>query len=66
MKKFLKKIKLPLFFTTLSGTTKLIIGMAAGILVVMEPCLVMICAAAGVLEFFLEEATTSLGRIIRS
>ena len=36
------------------------------ILVAMEACLVMICAAAGVLEFFLEEATTSLGRIIRS
>ena len=39
---------------------------SAGILIVMEACLVMICAAAGVLEFFLEEATTSLGRIIRS
>ena len=36
------------------------------ILVAMEACLVMICAGAGVLEFFLEEATTSLGRIIRS
>ena len=39
---------------------------SAGILIAMEACLVMICAAAGVLEFFLEEATTSLGRIIRS
>ena len=39
---------------------------SAGILIVMEACLVMICAAAGVLEFFLEEATTSLGRIVRS
>ena len=39
---------------------------SAGILIVMEACLVMICVAAGVLEFFLEEATTSLGRIIRS
>ena len=36
------------------------------ILVAMEACLVMICAAAGVLEYFLEEATTNLGRIIRS
>ena len=39
---------------------------SAGILIVMEACLVMICAAAGVLEYFLEEATTNLGRIIRS
>ena len=39
---------------------------SAGILMVMEACLVMICTAAGVLVFFLEEATTSLGRIIRS
>ena len=39
---------------------------SAGVLIVMEVCLVMICAAAGVLEFFLEEATTSLGRMIRS
>ena len=39
---------------------------SAGILIVIEVCLVMICVAAGVLEFFLEEATTSLGRIIRS
>ena len=39
---------------------------SAGILIVMEACLVMICAAAGVLEFFLEEATTSLGRMLRS
>ena len=39
---------------------------STGILIVMEACLVMICVAAGVLEFFLEEATTSLGRIIRS
>ena len=39
---------------------------SAGVLIVMEACLVMICAAAGVLEFFLEEATTSLGRMIRS
>ena len=39
---------------------------SAGILIVMEACLVMICAAAGVLEFLLEEATTSLGRMLRS
>ena len=39
---------------------------SAGILIVMEACLVMIYAAAGVLEFFPEEATTSLGRMIRS
>ena len=38
---------------------------SAGILIVMEACLVMICAGAGVLEFFLEEATTSLGRMLR-
>ena len=38
---------------------------SAGILIVMEACLVMICAAAGVLEFFLEEAATSLGRMLR-
>ena len=39
---------------------------SVGILIGMEACLIMICVAAGVLEFFLEEATTNLGQIMRS
>ncbi len=39
---------------------------SACILVAIEVFLVMICTAAGIIEFFLEEATMSLGRKMRS